>query len=47
MEFYPMRRPRVERAVVAAGATVLAVVRDSLAGPPWESWLYIAQKPNE
>lgn len=47
MEFYPMRRHRVEEAIVAAGAKVRAVVKDSLAGPPWESWLYIVQKPNE
>jgi SAM-dependent methyltransferase len=47
MEFYPMRRPLVEEAIEAFGATLRAVVEDSLAGPPWESWFYIVQKPNE
>ncbi|MET0447396.1 MAG: class I SAM-dependent methyltransferase, partial [Aeromicrobium sp.] len=45
MEFYPMRRRKVEAAIARAGCTVTAVVDDPMAGPPWHSFLYVVRKP--
>lgn len=41
MEFHTMGRAAVERVVGAAGGVVHAVLDDPMAGPPWESHLYV------
>lgn len=45
MEFHPMRRAKVERVLLDAGANVAAVIPEDTAGPPFVSYLYVVTKP--
>ncbi|WP_404382427.1 class I SAM-dependent methyltransferase [Knoellia locipacati] len=45
MEFHAMSRTEVEAAVAAAGGDIVTVRDDTMAGPPWISYLYVVTKP--
>ncbi len=45
MEFHTMRRGRVLALLRQAGAEVLAVTEEPMAGPPFTSYLYVVRRP--
>lgn len=44
MEFHPLRRRRVEAALRAAGAEIVHVEREYMAGPRYTSFMYVVRK---
>lgn len=45
IEFHTMKRPLVEATIRSAGGEVVHCQRESTAGPPFISYLYVVQKP--
>jgi len=45
MEFHPLKRSRVEAVLRAAGAEVVHVEREFMAGPRYTSFMYVVRKP--
>ncbi|MFW5474271.1 class I SAM-dependent methyltransferase [Knoellia sp. CPCC 206450] len=45
MEFHPLKRSKVEAVLRAAGAEVVHVEREFMAGPRYTSFMYVVRKP--
>lgn len=45
MEFHPLRRAKVEDELTAAGAEIVHVEREFMAGPRYTSYMYVIRKP--